>query len=547
MMSNRLFIRHSEEIARARFAEGVWNGDTAWGWLDEWAARNPDRPAVIEADGRTLSYGELSEASRRFANALLGIGIVKGDIVAIQLPSSTEFLIAYFGVTRMGGVLATLHMPYREGEIEPLLRFSEARAIICGPATEKYDGPRMMERLRGNLPALRHIIVARGEGSGRDVHVMSEMIRTGSPDPIPEPPSASDPALMCFTSGTSSAPKAVIHAFETLMADARTYVTTIATGGQDRSMIAPPFTHIFGLECVDNIVFTGGAVIPLEQFTPERFAAMLHDLRPTIVYGAPAHLAATLKSGALEGRDLSSVTQVILGGSICPPHVAREFEARLPNGKVGILFGMTETLLVTQTPFDAAAEVRHGTIGSPVPGIEARIVDGEGNSLADGEEGELQLRGYTLMAGYVGNDAANARAFTPDGWFRTGDLACRDRHGNISITGRLVDVINRGGVKINPSDVESVIAEHDAVVDAALVPMPDDVLGERICAVVTLVRGARLDLEDLCAFLERRKIAKLRWPERIVVVDSMPMTPTKKIIKGALRRQIEGMLINTVN
>lgn len=546
-MSNPLFVRHSDEIARGRIAGGLWNEETAWGQLDEWAARTPDKPAVIEADGRTLSYRELSEASRRFANALLGIGVAKGDIVSIQLPSSAEFLIAYFGVTRMGGILATMHMPYREGEIEPLLRFSQARAIICGPRTEKYDGPRMMERMRSKLPALRHIIVSRGEDEGADVHLMSEMLRTGTLAPIVESPTASDPALMCFTSGTSSAPKAVIHAFETLMADARTYVTTIATGEQDRSLIAPPFTHIFGLECVDNIVLTGGTIIPLDQFTPERFATMLHGLRPTIVYGAPAHLAASLKSGVLDGLDLTSITQVILGGSICPPHVAREFEARLPNGKVGILFGMTETLLVTQTPFDADDSVRHCTIGSPVPGIEARIVDGGGNLVENGEEGELQLLGHTIMSGYVANDAANDRAFSEDGWFRTGDLACWDGRGNICITGRLVDVINRGGVKINPSDVESVIAEHDAVIEAALIPMPDDVLGERICAVVTLVPGKSMALDELCEFLRERKIAKLRWPERVVVVDAMPMTPTRKIIKGALRRQIEAMLVNTAD
>jgi acyl-CoA synthetase (AMP-forming)/AMP-acid ligase II len=269
---------------------------------------------------------------------------------------------------------------------------------------------------------------------------------------------------------------------------------------------------------------------------------MIDACRPTIVYGAPAHLAATLKAGELSGRDLSSVRQVIIGGSICPPHVAHEFEQHLPNGKVGILFGMTETLLVTQTPFDADEAARHATVGCPLPGIEARIVDAEGNPLSDGEEGELQLRGFTIMSSYVANDAANARAFTSDRWFRTGDLACFDGRGNVCITGRLVDVINRGGVKINPSDVESVIAEHAAVIDVALVPMPDDVLGERICAVVTLVPGAKLALEDLCAFLARRKIAKLRWPERVVVVDSMPMTPTKKIMKSVLLKQVEATL-----
>lgn len=537
-MTDPLFVRHPEELCRTYIAGGRWNGDTIWGWLDAWAERTPDAVAVVEAGGRAHGYAELADASQRLAGALLELGLRKGDVVAIQAPSCTEFLIAYFGVTRMGGVLATMHMPYRDGELEPLLRFCEARAVICAPASGRYEGPAMMERLRARIEGLRHVILARGEKDRRDRLHIAEMVASGAPRAIPDPPAASDPALLCFTSGTSAAPKGVLHACETLTADARAYVGTIRLTAGDRSMIAPPLTHIFGLECVNNAVFTGGSVTPLEHFTPRAYVDLIEKARPTIVYSAPAHLAATLKSAELAGRDLASVRQVILGGSICPPHLAREFETHLPRGRVGSLFGMTESLLFTQTPIDGDPDQRHGTVGCPIPGVEARIVDADGAEIADEREGELQLRGFTIMSGYVRNEAANARAFTADGWFCTGDLATWDGNGNIVITGRLTDVINRGGVKINPSDIENVISGHEKVVSVALVPMPDEILGERICAAVTLAPGASLDLDELCAFLAERNIAKMRWPERLVIVDEMPMTPTRKIVKSALQRQL---------
>lgn len=537
-MPGARFLRHPEDCAKTFVEQGHWQRDTLCDVLDDWAGRTPDRMFACDADGRSVSFAEMAETSRRFATALLDRGLTKGDIVAVQLPSGLEFLVAYFGVMRMGGVLATMHMPYGEAELRPLLSFSGARAVICAPADDKRDRPAMMDRLRRALPDLEHVIVARGPSPDDRFLDMARMIDAARADDITDPPDCADAALLCFTSGTSSAPKAVMHACETLLADARAYVRAIEGTQQDHSMIAPPFTHIFGLECVNNALCVGGSVVAMEHFTPAGFAQMLEHQKPSIVYGAPAHLAATLREDQLSGRDLSSVRKVILGGAICPPSIAREFEAHLPNGKVGILFGMTESLLVTQTPFDASPEERHGTVGRPVPGIDLRIVTDTGAEAGPGMEGELQLRGFTIMSGYVNNAAANAKAFAGDGWFSSGDRAMWDGHGNVVITGRSIDVINRGGVKINPTDVEATISEHPDIVQVALVPKPDDVLGEKICAVLTLRPGVSLGVEDISAFLDARKIAKMRRPEHVVVVDEMPMTPTKKIIKSELVRRL---------
>ncbi|MBY6058760.1 class I adenylate-forming enzyme family protein [Leisingera daeponensis] len=533
-MASAKFTRHSAEIAETFISQGHWQNETLCDLLDDWAAKTPDRIFAREAGGRAYTFRDLSSASKRFANALLHHGLQKGDVIAVQLPSSIEFMTAYFGVTRMGGILATMHMPYEESELRPLLEYSGARAVICAPADEKRDRPGIMDRLRQALPELEDVIVASGSVDGDQYLRMADMIATGASGEIADPPTAADAALLCFTSGTSSAPKAVMHACETLLADAHAYTRTISGTQDDHSMIAPPFTHIFGLECVNNSLCVGGSVVMMDQFTPRAFAEMLEHQKPTIVYGAPAHLAATLRANELDGRDLSSVRHVILGGALCAPTVASEFEDHLPNGKVGILFGMTESLLVTQTDYASSRQERHGTVGRPIAGVDVRIVDPDGNAVLPGVEGELQLRGFTIMSGYVGNEAANAKAFTADGWLKCGDMAMWDAHGNVVITGRSIDVINRGGVKINPSDIEAVISEHPDVVQVALIPKPDDILGERICAVLTMRQGKSMSVEELSQFLEVRQIAKMRHPEHLVILDDMPMTPTKKIIKSRL-------------
>lgn len=537
-MTNRSFPPFARNLAERYRSTGFWSAETFVTALDATAARNPDKPVIEEWNGKVCTYRDLKERSTRLANAYLKIGLRKGDVVAIQLPSCTEFLTAYIAASRMGAILATMHMPYRDSELEPLLRFCEARAVICGPAVGSYEGPHMMCRLQAALPAIEHVIVVGQDVNDEIALGFDDLVASAEPATIADPPKPSEPVLLCFTSGTSSAPKGVMHAFETLSANAREYSKTIGLSASDKALIAPPCTHIFGLECFHNTLVTGGTVVPLAQYNPQTFADVIEATRPSVIYAAPAHLAGSLKSGNLHHRDLASVKQVILGGSICPPQVAADFEAFLPNGRVGNLFGMTEVLLTTQTPMDQDAVVRHSTVGAPVPGISARIVSDEGETVADGETGELQMRGFSVMSGYMKNPDANASSFTDDGWFRTGDLACWDKHGNIMIVGRKKDLINRGGVKINPTDIENIIMEHESVVQAALVSMDDDVLGERICAFVTLASHANFDLDTLCSFLAERGVAKMRWPERVVVIEEMPTTPTRKIIKGALQQML---------
>lgn len=536
-MALRDFPRHRGEDAAEFVAGGYWNADTLASYLRGWAERAPDKVA-IRAPDRALTYRETCAAARRLANALLDLGLRKGDTVAIQLPNLAEFLIAYFGVTMMGGILSTMHMPYRAGEMEPLLRHAQARAVIAAAPTASYDAPATMQGLRRTVPSLEHVIVGTGPAPVGAL-ALGDLIARGAEHDIADPPVASDPCLLCFTSGTSAAPKGVLRTYETLTANARVFAPVIHLTAGDVVMVAPPFTHVFGLCCVNLALYAGATNVLIPLFSPDAYAATLRNGRPSVVFSAPAHVAATLKAGLLDRReDLQSVRDVIVAGSVCPPEVAAAFEQRLPRGRVGQLFGMTEVILVMQTPLDAPAAVRHHTTGRCTRGIDARIAAPDGRVLGSGTEGELQLRGYSVFAGYLANDEANRASFTADAWFRTGDLATMDGEGNVAITGRVKDLINRGGIKINPTDLENLIAAHDSVVQAAIVPMPDEILGERACLFVTLAPGKMLTFEQMTGYLAANNVAKMKWPERLEIIAEMPMTPTRKIVKGELVRRL---------
>ena len=513
--------------------QGLWRGDTLDGWLQRLASQDPDGPSIIGPDG-TLSHQQVYEKARRFAGALGELGIGKGEAVGIQLSNTPEFLISYFGVAMAGGVLLTMHMPYRAGEMAPLLNHGKARAVICEAPGDKYDAPATMQSLKGNVPTLEHVLVAAGGEVPTGCASLEEMIDHGPVHNIGDPPKSDDPVLLCFTSGTSAAPKAVLRTYDTAMSNARIYGEAIHMTAADRVMVVPPFSHVFGLCCLHTAMAYGATCVLIKAFAPQLFMETIERHQPTVLFSSPAPIAATLKAG-LVGGDIPSIRLVVLAGSIVPPAIAESFESHLPNGQVGGLFGMTETILVTATPLDGGPETRHEAVGRPTEGVEMRVSSTEdGRVLDPGEEGELEVRAYCNLSGYLNNDEANATSFSDDDFFKTGDLAVIDQDMNVRITGRVKDIINRGAVKINPTDIENLLAAHPKVVLVAIAPMPDEIMGEKACLFVTLVPDAQLSLGEVTAYLADNDVAKMRWPEKLVVLDEMPMTPTKKVMKHEL-------------
>ncbi|MBN8940499.1 MAG: acyl--CoA ligase [Rhizobiales bacterium] len=510
--------------------------DTLRDWMERHAAARGDAPACVGPHGST-PYAELHGRVLALAASLRAEGLGKGDVIAAQLPNSLEFLLSYLAAGYLGAVFQTIHMPYRAAEIEPLLKHAGARAVICLARAKDFSPADTILALRPGLPALRTVISV---GSGGPAGTIPfESVDGAESALIADRPVPADRFALLYTSGTTAAPKGVPIPSAKFLANARLSAAELGIDGTARLLAAAPFTHLYGLFSINLALSAGAATAILPAFTPAGLAAALDSLEPSGLFVAPAHIAACRNEGLLTPARLASLRFVLISGSACPPDLARALQDLMPGGKVCQLWGMSELQAGAFTrPGDSEA-VRLATAGRASPGTALRVVD-DRNVLPADTEGELQVRGLSVFDGYLDNAQATAEAFTGDGWFRTGDLARLDAQGNLSITGRSKEVINRGGVKFNPADVEAVIAAHPAVELCAIVPMPDPVLGERACCFVVVRGGAAIDLDTIKAWLAGHDIAKTKWPERLEAIDEMPMTPTRKIRKAELARRLAG-------
>jgi cyclohexanecarboxylate-CoA ligase len=523
--------------ARHRDA-GHWRGDTLPQRIDHWAGAVPGRLAATGPEG-SITYSELSARSRALAAGFRRLGLRRGDAVGLQLPNRIDFLLAFLALARLGAVAATIHMPYRAREIGEMLGFARARAVVGTGAAPSYDAPAALMAARERAPSLEHVVVAGAAPPG--TLALTEIEAQGRRlPPGPDEARGDDPLVLCFTSGTAASPKAVVHTHEAMLGSNRAAAGVFGLGDGETVLSAAPYTHVFGLGVACMTLNAGGTLPLLPAFSPEALVETAARTRPSLMFAAPAHTAAVLQSGLARAEALASLRAAYLGGALLTPAALAAWEAAMPNGRAAVLFGMTEIQMGLAPAPTAPRAIRHERIGPPIPGLEARVVDGDGRPAADGSEGELEIRGASLAAGYLDNPEANAAAYRADSWFRSGDLAWRDGAGNFTVTGRLKDLVNRGGIKINPADIESALAGHPAILEAAIVPVPDPLLGERMCLCVTLRPGAGLTLADATAFLAARGIAKLRWPERLEIVDAMPVTPTRKIMKRELARRFGG-------
>ena len=530
-MSLREAMRFDSERAALYLERGWWSpADTLSRWLVRAASQTPDAPAIA-GDGQSLTYGELAARVAALAGGLKALGLGPGDVVAVQLPNRAEYLVSYLAICAIGGVMTTLYLPYRAAEMESLLGHSGARAFIGLAETGDFSPARTALGLQSRSGSLEHVVVLGDTPDG--AHPFADLTRA-APHDLSHGPVAADPFLLLYTSGTSARPKGVPLAYQGILGNARLGVSEHGITAADRIVSAAPFGHLYALYSFHLAMAAGATTVLLPAFTPPALAQALEREAVTALFAAPAHVAACLGAGLLEAGALSGLRLAVVSGSAVAPHVAKGLQERMPNGHVTQLWGMTETQAGLYTrPGDPIGTVA-GSAGRPSPGTEVRVVGPGDAEPAAGEEGELHVRGPLLFPGYFNHPEANREAFSADGWFRTGDLAVVDREGNVAITGRCKDVINRGGVKYNPRDIEDLLAAHPRVDMAAIVPLPDPVLGERACCCITVAGDPAPTLEDLCAYLDENGVSKTRWPERLEVVDAMPLTATRKIIKGQL-------------
>lgn len=530
-------LDYPDEVRRKYLDDGIWREELPWHWLERWAAETPDRPVTLGA-GAPMTAADLMGQAEGFAAALQAAGLGPGDVVALQLPNVPAMMVAFIGAQRLGAVPAMVHMPYRAGEIAPMLRHIGARAVVCFQGLEGYDAAGTMLAVKDDVPGLEAVFVTGGPAPEGTISFEDAFATDASS--LPGLPAAADPALILFTSGTSAAPKAVVHSYHTHCASIRVTVEDMGILGDDVMLCPPPFTHAFGITCALIFLCAGATSVLLPAFSPPALADAIREHKVTATCVGPAHIMATLGAGLWTPDVTDGLRAIYTGGAVCPPETVDAIEPLLANGKLFQVWGMTEVLMPICNRPDADFEERRNSLGQPPRGHDIRFVGDGGEVLPPDTEGELQMRGPFLFRRYLDNEKATAEAFTDDGFFRTGDLARMDANGRIYITGRAKDLINRGGVKINPVDIEALMELHPAVAQAAVIPYPDQVLGEKACLVIVPTGEGVLDLAGMRAWLEEKGVAKMRWPERLEIVDAMPMTPTRKIIKGKLAQQVLG-------
>ena len=539
-MINGEALKFKPELAANYIEKGYWLNETLNSHLNNYAKTTPDASAIIHQNG-VLNYQQVKENVDEVTNGLLDIGLMKGDVVAVQLPNTLEFIVSYFAITALGGIMQTIHMPYRDADIEFLLTHSKARAVICLENYKDFNTAEVMLKIKKDSQCLKHIITV-GNSSLGGTRPFESLKIAGTPK-IVDPPLGSDPFLLLYTSGTTSSPKGVPLTYQNMIGNARLSIPEFQMTSSDRNISAAPFSHLYGLYNFHVALCAGATNVLLPIFIPTNLAKIIEEARVTTVFLGPPHAASMINEGLLDNHDFSSVRFSVFSGSACPPSILKTYRDKIAGTdnatRISQLWGMTETAGATYCRYDSHNDLALKSAGPAAPGNEIRIVSAKDRQVMPANtEGELQVRGSSVFPGYLNNPGANKNAFTKDGWFKTGDIAIIDKSGNLTITGRTKDIISRGGVKFNPADIEDLIMGHPNVEQAAIVPMPDPVLGEKACCFITLVNNSTITLAELSELLNTKKIAKNKWPERLIIIKEMPLTPTRKIIKNKLLERL---------
>ncbi len=486
--------------------------------LADSAARNPEHIA-LKLDDAEVSYKALEQGAGHVAGLLADRGIQRGDRVGIMLPNVPYFALAYYGVLRAGGVVVPMNVLLKGREVSFYLSDPEAKLLFAW-----HDFAEAAQRGAEESGA-ELVSVAPGEFEKLlgDQDAVEEVVDVDG----------SETAVILYTSGTTGQPKGAELTHDNLSTNAKVARGLAEASADDVLLGALPLFHSFGQTCgLNACVLAGGCLTLLPRFDPDKALEIIERDRVTIFQGVPTMYSAMLHAEGRESADTSSLRLCMSGGSAMPVEVMRGFEEAF-SCKVLEGYGLSETSPVASFNHPDR-ERKPGSIGTPIEGVEMRVVDDEGNEAAQGEPGEIVIRGHNVMSGYWHKPEATEETIDAEGWFHTGDIATIDEDGYFFIVDRKKDMIIRGGYNIYPREVEEVLYEHPAVREAAVVGVADDHLGEEVGAAVALKDGESVS-EDELRDHARERVASYKYPRRIWFVDELPKGPTGKILK----REIE--------
>jgi 2,3-dihydroxybenzoate-AMP ligase len=520
------------EFAERYIRAGFWRAETIPQAIVNAAKQRPNAIALTDST-RSITYAQLLDEAANLAALLDREGIARGDRLVIQLPNCIEFATFTVACLEVGAIPIMALPAFRKAELAYLISFANAKAIALAPEYRGFDHAMLAREIKSELPVLRSIFSttpSAGCVSLREDGAESHPIGSSRSDPY-------DVALFLLSGGTTGMPKLIPRTHADYLYNARESAMVSGLTNESRILLALPAEHNFPLACPGLLgaLLTGARVVFCQSTKPADLAQIVSRKRITHLPCVPAIAIGLLDIPAAE---LDTLQVITVGGQRLQEHTARSLKRAFPRLVVQQVLGMAEGLLC-YTRLDDSENVAFKTQGRALSsGDEIRIVDNDGIDAAPGEVGELWCRGPYTIRGYYRAPQRNREAFTPDGYYRTGDLVRLDPSGNLVVEGRIKDLINRGGEKINAEEVEAHLIAHPAIDAAAVIAMPDAMLGEKACAYLALREGAAFDLAMMRTFLAARGVAQYKWPERIELVLELPLTNVGKIKKSELRADI---------
>jgi non-ribosomal peptide synthetase component E (peptide arylation enzyme) len=533
----------TSELIEKYTAAGYWTTRTLADVFHQNAQEIPGKIAYSDCRSH-VTWSDLWRISGEVASGLSRRGVRAGDVVAVQLPNRIEFVFVLAAVVRLGAVFCQYPPDYRAGEVEFILRFSEAHTLVVPDQFRDFDFLKMIDDLRDRLPQLVNtVVVPLGTAPAKPVGdgwVTLDQLRGDRDlaDPEPNHPrDANEVMRIAFTSGTTGEPKAVMHTTTTTLFCLEHAAKLLKIDRDANVLVLMPVGLNMGFSAVVATGLAGAHAILVERFNPTTTLDLIEKYKVTTFTTPPTALVAILNEKSLNDRNLSSLRLVQTGGQSTLVKVLREANDRLGCPVIDI-YGMLEVGLTSSTDETEPYQEWVGTVGRPYPFMEVRILGPDDRDVPVGTEGEIVKSGPTIMVGYYRNPAKNAESWTSDGWFRSGDRGYIDRAGRLTISGRSKDMIIHGGANIWPRELEEVLIKHSQVADVAMIGIHDDYYGENVCACVIPKDGAHVELHDVIDFM-KSEVAKYKLPQHLEIFSVFPIGPTGKVVKRELAVEVE--------
>ncbi|WP_103743245.1 medium-chain fatty-acid--CoA ligase [Escherichia coli] len=542
----KVTLTFNEQRRAAYRQQGLWGDASLADYWQQTARAMPDKIAVVDNHGATYTYSALDHAASCLANWMLAKGIESGDRIAFQLPGWCEFTVIYLACLKIGAVSVPLLPSWREAELVWVLNKCQAKMFFAPTLFKQTRPVDLILPLQNQLPQLQQIVGVDKLAPATSSLSLSQIIADNIPLTTAITTHGDELAAVLFTSGTEGLPKGVMLTHNNILASERAYCARLNLTWLDVFMMPAPLGHATGfLHGVTAPFLIGARSVLLDIFTPDACLALLEQQRCTCMLGATPFVYDLLNLLEKQPADLSALRFFLCGGTTIPKKVARECQQR--GIKLLSVYGSTESSPHAVVNLDDPLSRFMHTDGYAAAGVEIKVVNDARKTLPPGCEGEEASRGPNVFMGYFDEPELTARALDEEGWYYSGDLCRMDEAGYIKITGRKKDIIVRGGENISSREVEDILLQHPKIHDACVVAMPDERLGERSCAYVVLKAPHHsLSLEEVVAFFSRKRVAKYKYPEHIVVIEKLPRTTSGKIQKFLLRKDIMRRLTQDV-